>query len=174
MILNGYADNAVAGLFKDAKCTYYSEDVIENILKSGDASNIMDTLARCSDDIIPDLNLSKDKKAAIEFISKYSDDGAIIFINCGDNAVKTLLGLTDDLAIKGGNDIVRIVSKFDDAAKAVNFFKVANNQGEEFFKDIYKCSFKDDAVEMIAKYSDNGVKIFNKYKNDNIVGLSKQ
>ena len=86
-VMMGYSDELVAGLFQDARCFFYGDDFIENVLKSGDAHEIMSTLANCPDEIISVVSSSTMKDALPSFISNYGDDATRILLNYGDDAL---------------------------------------------------------------------------------------
>lgn len=199
MILNGYDKNAAAGLFEDAKCTYYSKDTLEAILKSDNVSDVIDTLSGCSNDVISALNSSDDKKAAIEFISQYPNDGAKILAECGDSAVKVLAKVSSEkhqiaieLIADYGNEAATIfirhgdiaVSAVEQCSKADRKMAIEaiNRTGIDAVDALNRVPTRDCAVaiiryngaaKIIADYGENATIIFIRHGKDAVEAVKK-
>ena len=136
-VMMGYSDELVAGLFQDARCFLYGDDFIENVLKSGDAHEIMSTLANCPDEIISVVSSSTMKDALPSFISNYGDDGARLLCCCGDDVVI--------LSQKCGGDVITSAAKLE-SSTASKFVQTLTEQGDDFLSYLKSCdsSFIDD------------------------------
>lgn len=136
----GYADDVVDDVFKMKNVDSCSDELLESIAKSGKSAEVADTLSDCSDDIIESLNKSADKDTAISLIAKHGDDAVEISAKSSPDTLKSIAKLTDN--------------------EANDFFKTASKYTDDLTEQLGKSTNTDDAVEFIAKHSDEGAELF--------------
>ena len=129
------------------------------------AESFFKTAGKHGDELASAINKSANINDAVSFVSKYTDDGAEIFLRHGDDAIVAVKGC--DAPYKAVQIIKNGGLQYGDEA-----VQALKKSGDKAVEALTKVPTKDCA-ELIAKYGDDAATVFAEYGDNAVAAVKK-